>query len=134
MITIQEVKTAILSGKFSQEEITEILMAIRGRKDIVAGEFKRTLREGQTVWFNDTTKPTYLQGQELEIIKVNRERVVVRLKNKSAGGRFQGDIRSTVSLLTATKPPYAVPVPKQSVREPFSITKKDAGQMPGGIA
>lgn len=130
MITIQEVCTAILSGKFNEEDITRIKQAIQGRANIEQSEFKSTLREGQTVWFNNKTRPHYLVGQELLIIKINRERIVVKLKNPNTGGRFQGEIRSTVSLITTERPPYAQAVPKPLPREPFTITSKDVGPMP----
>lgn len=58
---------------------------------------------GQTVWFNKKVAPRYLIGVEALVVKVNRERVKVRIKNPSDAGRFEGDVNCPISILSLTK-------------------------------
>lgn len=127
-----DICAAIYNGGFTSEQLDAILQAITCCRDNKQLKLRRQLTVGQTVWFNDTTHPKYLIGEELTILKINRERIVVKMKN-GAQGRFSGSgIRTSLNLITTIKPPYAAPVLTQAPDRMY-INKSDVGVMPPEI-
>jgi len=67
-----------------------------------------TLTIGQSVWFNSEARPQYLVGRRCEVLDINRTRIVVRIINQHQGGRFHGRITTSLNIVTAVKPNYAI--------------------------
>lgn len=95
-LTFGAINTAIITGEFDNE-LDLITRSVQTRKEMLQAAFKNTLNVGDKVKFNDQTKPTYMRGMVATIIKVNRERVVVKMEKPT--GRFAGNITTPVSLL-----------------------------------
>lgn len=95
-LTFATVNTAIITGEFDNE-LDLIAQSIKTRKGMLQLAFKSTLKVGDKVKFNDQTKPTYMRGMLATIVKVNRERVMVKMDKPT--GRFTGTITTPVSLL-----------------------------------
>lgn len=102
-VTFGLVNTAIILGKLDKE-LDALMTAVRNRKDEVNRQVKDQLKVGQTVWLNHTTRPTYLRNQECTVEQINRERIVIRMKN-GPKGRFGALLNGVpMSLITTTNP------------------------------
>lgn len=96
---------AIIAGYFD-DKIETLLQTVRLRRDeidsLAAFKKKHALKIGQPVWFNERTRPTYLQGVKAIVDDINRTRIVVRLDQPT--GRFRGKITTSLDLISLTPP------------------------------
>lgn len=95
-LTFGVINTAILTGKLDSE-LDLITRSIKTRKEMLDTVLKNSLKVGDKVKFNDTTKPTYMRGMVATVTEIRRERVSVKLEKPT--GRFQSEIVTPVSLL-----------------------------------
>jgi len=95
-LTFGDINTAIITGEFDNE-LDRISQSIKTRKEMLDAVLKNSLKVGDKVKFNDTTKPTYMRGMVATVTQIRRERVRVKLDKPT--GRFQSEIVTPVSLL-----------------------------------
>lgn len=84
----------------TESDIDAIRNAIQARKQRDAIALRCSLKVGDVVWFNEKTKPRYMVGQKATVKKINRERVVVDLVQRTA--RFSTNVNVPLSLLSTT--------------------------------
>jgi transcription elongation GreA/GreB family factor len=76
MNTSKEVASAIITGGFTVEQLTEISDALRFAKSRVAQQNMFQMRVGSQVKFNNSRTGTVMVG---EVVKVNRIKMVVKV-------------------------------------------------------
>lgn len=91
----------IVDGTVTDEQLDQIRRAIEGRKEVIAAKMRVSLVVGQTVWFNDKVRPTYMQGKPAVVRKINRERIVVDLNQPC--GRFHKGVTVPLTLVSAVE-------------------------------
>lgn len=100
-ITLGEVKTAIILGELDND-LESIKVAIQTREGMKAGELKRSLNIGDTVYFKANIRPHYMAGAPAIVKAIRRTRVLVDLVKPA--GRFNKNVTVPVDLVTTSKP------------------------------
>lgn len=98
---IQDIITAISNGALDNH-LGAIRRAIKARETLLAGLTIAALAPGDTVVIQNT-RPTYLNGQQATVEKVNDKTVTVRFSNPIAARRFgNGRVRVPSTCLNPT--------------------------------
>lgn len=92
-----DVVVDITSG-LHDENLDDLVAAIKQRRDVLASRVRRTLKVGDTVRFNDRTRPQYLIGETATVKHLRPKKVVVAL-DAGPTGRFGGEIVVPPALL-----------------------------------
>lgn len=87
-LTAQDLALAILDGKFD-EDLDAITGAVRQRRKQVDSIKLLFCGPGDTVQFNSTIRPKYLQGLTATVVKVNKTTITVTCPDDPRYGRFQ---------------------------------------------
>lgn len=92
-------QTIILGG--ADDILDEISDALKERKAIINGAKIYDIKIGDIVRFNTDTRPKYLQGFEVKVLKKNKKTVVVKIPDDAWGTkRYRGgEIRVPLSLI-----------------------------------
>lgn len=105
-ITSTDLLKDITMGKFNSEELDAIFQAVKFQKetdkDIAARRLGRSIKKGDHIWFNESTRPTYIIGCEAVVVKVNPKKIVVDLVKPTA--RFHRNVTVSLSLITTKNP------------------------------
>lgn len=88
----------IVGGQFD-DQLDQLDSAIRARRKIVEARKLDGLKPGDTVRFNNRTKPKYLIGLEAKVIRINKTRAVVKITDEFSAGRFHGEVTVPPELL-----------------------------------
>jgi hypothetical protein len=107
-MNITDITNSIINGN-CDGHLEDIREALHRREKRIGQRKMNTMEEGQSVWFSDESRPTYLIGVECKVVEIRRKRVVVRAINQDAAslGRFAGRIIAYPNHLLTTKPAYA---------------------------
>ena len=91
---------AILDGD-TDSFLGAISAAIKERKESLNNRKILFINIGDTVRFNKSTRPKYLQGLEATVVKVNQKSVVVKIKDADGRARRYGygEFRTPISLV-----------------------------------
>jgi hypothetical protein len=84
-----QIITDILNGDYDDYH-SQIIEALKSRKDIVGQIKVGQFSVGDKVKFNDSIRPKYLQGLEVTATKVNRKTIECSFPDDPAYGRFSG--------------------------------------------
>ena len=95
-LTFGDINTAIITGEFDNE-LDRISQSIKTRKEMLDAVLKNSLKVGDKVRFNKSTKPVYMRGMLATVTQIRRERVSEKRDNPT--GRFQSEIVTPVSVL-----------------------------------
>lgn len=98
---IVAVNEAIVNGVATDEHIASIQRAFTARKEVAKAKMRVDLVVGQTVWFNEKVRPTYLKGAAATIKKINRERVIVDLVKPT--DRFHKGVNVPLTLISTVE-------------------------------
>jgi hypothetical protein len=102
VIPTSPVIAAILAGEHDNdiEAINRALNArVKAIRDLRAAEVVATLKVGDTVRFNHTIRPSYLQGLEATVVRFDRAKIVVEITDKKVASRYAGAIRCPAGVL-----------------------------------
>jgi hypothetical protein len=105
MITTTNLLADIRDGKLDAS-LDEIKDLVRCRqediKDAEARKLRYTIKVGDTVYFTNEVRPTYLQGVPAIVRKFNPKKIVIDLLKPA--GRFHKGVICPPSMLTDVKP------------------------------
>ncbi len=95
-----DILRAIVNGDMD-DQLDTLGRAIQTRRGALRGLVAGSLKEGDTVKITGAISPKYMQGKEVEVIKVNRKRAVVKTFRQV--GKFLPGTRFTVPLTCVEK-------------------------------
>jgi len=88
----------ILSGTYDSQ-LNDIASAIKARREQLNTISFFDFKVGDTVKFNNLTRPQYLVGCKAVITSKKQKKIVVDLINPPAGSRFSKNVSTSVSLV-----------------------------------
>jgi hypothetical protein len=88
----------ILSGKYDSE-LSQISEAIKARREHLNTISFFDFNVGDTVKFNNSTRPKYLVGCKAIIKEKKQKKIVVNIINPPMGSLFTNNVRTSVSLV-----------------------------------
>lgn len=99
-----DIITAIVHGD-GDDNLDGIEEALRDRRATAAKAALYSLKSGDKVRIRGHVRPKYLVGQECEVVRRNKSRLVVRLINPPNGefGRFSGEITVGADMIEAVQ-------------------------------
>lgn len=100
-VNILDLTRAIRNGDLDAS-LSSIGSALKCRREELTLAKRRSLTVGDTVYFTNTVKPSYLVGQAAKVTKINVKRIIVNLLNPI--GRFDNGVRCPLSIIQMEKP------------------------------
>lgn len=99
-LTVDVFARGIYRGELD-EHLDRLATSIRNRREALANGKRGKMEIGSIVYLNNTTRPAYLQGAAVEVVKFNTKKIVVNMVNPI--GKWDKNVRVPLSLISLEK-------------------------------